>query len=230
MAIETKDEFYERVMSMEKPVCPHCRTEMTLWETPPINFGDGLGWGSPWLFVCFNDECELYKTGWDAMEKNYGQSASYRCMCCPGESEFGCMPVFSPSGGKGQLIDDADLMREETLKENIKKGFSVLADCYVQKDGVTALNILMNPAEPARVRLKAAEMIGDIGEIEAVDPLRSHSFPSEPIQLQVTASIERIHERHGTRECPHCAEIIRRAAESCAHCGQPVADGSQASG
>jgi hypothetical protein len=29
---------------------------MKIWEVPPINVGDGLGWGTPFLFMCFNDE------------------------------------------------------------------------------------------------------------------------------------------------------------------------------
>ena len=51
------------------------------------------------------------------------------------------------------------------LKENTKKGFSILADCYVAKDSPTVLRMILDPTEPSRVRLKAAEMIGDIGEL-----------------------------------------------------------------
>lgn len=222
MAIETKDQFFERVMSQEKPVCPHCQKEMSLWETPPINFGDGLGWGSPYLFVCFNDECSLYKEGWENIEQNYGQSASYRCMKQPDSDKFECMPVFSPVGAKGQVIDDQVMLEQEILKENIKKGFSVLADCYVQKDGVTALRMLLDPSEPGRVRLKAAEMIGDIGLTDAIDPLRNHTFGNPKIQEQANLSVQKIHERFNTMECPACAEIIKQGSAACEHCGHQL--------
>ncbi len=222
MPIETRDEFCERVMAMDKPLCPHCSQEMSLWEVPPISFSDGLGWGVPYIFVCFNDECSLFTEGWSNMEENFGQTASYRCMCYPGEEKFECMPVFSPEGAKGQVIDDQILMQQEVLKENTKRGFSVLAECYVQKDGVTVLNILTDGAEPPKVRLKAAEMIGDIGELEAIDPLRNFKLGNPLIQEKVEESIKKIHARYFTRECPFCAEIIKQQAKVCKHCSKEL--------
>lgn len=223
MSFETKEQVLERVMSQEKPKCPHCKTEMSIWEVPPINFSDGLGWGTPYLFVCFNDECSMYKDGWESMQENYGHVASYRCMCYPGTQQFECMPVFSPVGAKGQMIDDAVLFQQEVLKDNIKKGFSILADCYVDNNGVTVLSILSDAAQPSRVRLKAAEMIGDIGSLEAIEPLRNQKFGNDLIQKQVNESLKNIHERHFTRECPFCAEIIKKRANVCKHCGKDVA-------
>jgi len=225
MAFETKEQVLEKVMAMKKPECPHCKKEMNIWEVPPINFSDGLGWGAPYLFICFNDECSLYAEGWENIEKNYGHVASYRCMCYPGAAadQFECMPVFSPMGATGQMIDDQVLLQEEMLKENIKKGFSILANCYVEKDGVTVLNLLMDPAQPARVRVKAAEMIGDIGVVEAVEPLKSCKFGNDLIQKQVDEAVQHIHKRHFTRECPFCAEIIKKRANICKHCGKDVA-------
>ncbi len=43
MAIETKEQVFEKVMAMKKPACPHCGKEMSIWEVPPVNFSDGLG-------------------------------------------------------------------------------------------------------------------------------------------------------------------------------------------
>jgi hypothetical protein len=75
MAFETKEQVLEKVLSQEKPLCPHCGAVMTIWEVPPFDFADGLGWGTPYLFVCFNDECSLYVQGWKNMEENYAQCA-----------------------------------------------------------------------------------------------------------------------------------------------------------
>jgi predicted RNA-binding Zn-ribbon protein involved in translation (DUF1610 family) len=224
MNMETKDQFLERMLAADKPVCPHCGVEMEIWEVPPVNFGDGLGWGAPYLFVCFNDECSLYLEGWKSVEENYGQSASYRCMCYLGaEDKYECMPVFSPTGAKGQVIDNQTMMQEEMLKEATMRGFSILADCYVQKNGPEVLRILFDTAEPPKVRLKAAEMIGDIGEPDAVSLLRGAAFKEPVIQKRVDASIQTIHEHHFTRECPHCGEIVKRRAKMCKSCKQEIA-------
>lgn len=223
MAIETRQEYLERVLEMKKPLCPHCGKEMNLWEVPPINFSDGLGWGEPFLFLCFNDECPLYVNGWDELEENYAQRASMRCFNYPGTEQFECMPVFSPMGAKGQIIDEQVMAEQEALNANIKKGFSILADCYVNKDGVTALQLLTDPCEPMRVRTKAAEMIGDIGEVEAIEPLRCLKVGNEILQDTIVTAIGKIHARHFTRECPFCAEIIKLRAKICKHCGRDVA-------
>ena len=115
------------------------------------------------------------------------------------------------------------LLQEETLKEAIKKGFSILAQCYVEKDAETALRIVLDPTEPARVRLKAAEMLGDIGDLEALDPLRNLSVGNHLIEEQLEKAIRQIHERFYTRECPFCAEIIKKKAKICKHCSKEVA-------
>lgn len=223
MAFETKEEVLEKVLSQEKPLCPHCGAEMLIWEVPPFNFSDGLGWGTPYLFVCFNNECPLYVQGWQNMEENYAQSASYRCMNYPGTEQFQVIPVFSPVGGTGQIVDQQVLAEQEILKQKTKLGFSVLADAYVAKDSVTVVRMLIDPSEPNRVRLKAAEMIGDIGELEAIEPIKNARFGNEIIQKQVDESIKKIHERYFTRECPFCAEIIKKRAKICKHCGLDVA-------
>ena len=223
MSIETKQEYLERVLAMEKPKCPHCKQEMNLWEVPPVNFSDGLGWGSPYLFLCFNDECPLYVQGWKDLEENYAQHASMRCLNYPGTEQYECMPVFSPQGAKGQMIDDQVLMEQEMLKEQTKKGFSILANCYVEKDAETIMRLLSDACEPMRVRLKAAEMIGDMGEVEAIEPLRCMKAANPILQKTITGAISKIHERNFTRECPFCAEIIKKRAKICKHCGKDVA-------
>ena len=51
MAFETKEQVLGKILSKEKPICPHCSQEMSIWEVPPIEVGEGLGWGTPYLFV-----------------------------------------------------------------------------------------------------------------------------------------------------------------------------------
>ncbi len=222
MTFETKEQVLERILTREKPRCPHCDEEMKLWEVPPVNVGDGLGWGTPYLYICFNDHCSCYAQGWDHMKETYAQNASYRCMNYPGTDTFEIMPVFSSMGGRGQLIDDRVLVEQEALKEATKKGFSLLADCYVSKDGPQVLRILLDATEPMRVRVKAAEMIGDIGELQAIEPVRNVSFGNEILQKKVDDAITQIHRRFYTRECPFCAEIIKKRAKICKHCSKDL--------
>lgn len=223
MAFETKEQVLEKIMSQEKPKCPNCDEEMKLWEVPPISFSDGLGWGTPYMYVCFNDNCPQYVQGWENIKENYAHTASYRCINYPGTDTFEYMPVFSPVGATGQIIDDEVLAAEEALKEAIKKGFSILATCYVEKDTVTILRLLMDGAEPVRVRTKAAEMMGDFGELEAIEPTRNLKVGNEILQKKIDEAVKNIHKRYFTRECPFCAEIIKQRAKICKHCGKEVA-------
>jgi hypothetical protein len=220
---ETREQVLEKILEKPKPQCPHCNKEMSIWEVPPFNFSDGLGWGVPFLYLCFNDECPLYRQGWEHIEATYAHKASYRCMNYPGTEQFELMPVFSNMGGRAQIVDDQAVAEQEALKEAIKKGFNILAECYVRQDGPAVLQILTDSTEPSRVRLKAAEMIGDIGELEAVEPIRNLKFGHEPLQKEVDNAIAKIHARFFTRECPFCAEIIKKRAKICKHCGKEVA-------
>ena len=219
---ETREQVMEKIMTQPKPGCPHCGTEMNLWEVPPMNVGDGLGWGAPFLFLCFNDECPLYREGWDHLKENYAHTASYRCMNYPGTEQYEVIPVFSNQGGRGQIIDDDVISEQEAIKEAIKNGFAMLAECYVRKDDPTVLTILLDSSHPNRVRQKAAEMMGDIGEVGAIEPLRNAKFGNQLVQEEVDAAISKIHKRHFTRECPFCAEIIKKRATVCKHCQKEV--------
>lgn len=222
MAFETKEQVLEKIMSQEKPKCPHCGDEMNLWEVPEIAAGDGLGWGTPYLYICFNEKCSLYEQGWENIEENYAHHASYRCMCYPGTEQFECIPVFSPEGAKGQIIDDEAVAKQEALKEATKRGFSMLSGLYVEKDWVGVLKILLDATEPSRVRLKAAEMIGDFADTEAIDPLRNTRFGNDIIQKEVDEAVKKIHKRYFTTECPFCAEIIKKRAKICKHCNKEL--------
>ena len=223
MAYETKEEILEKLLNMEKPKCPHCKESMDIWEDPMLGSGDGLGWGVPYLFVCFNDRCSMYIKGWEELLDQTGHHASFRCMNYPGTNQFECIPVFGEGGGKGQILNETEMSERELMKEKMKTGFSTLADCYVNEDVVKMVSMLSDPSEPARVRLKAAEMIGDIADTEVIEPLRNMKFGNEKITIAVETAVHKIHEKYFTRECPFCAEIIKKRANVCKHCGKEVA-------
>ncbi len=222
MAFETKEELLEKYLGMDKPLCPHCNTDMTLWEVPPINFSDGLGWGTPYLFVCFNDECSSYKNGWDQLGETMEAQASFRCYVEPGQTNFEYMPVFSPMGAQGGKLDDEVLIRQEAERELAKQTFSILTDYYMSKDWDEILKICLNPKIPPKARLKAVEMVGELGGSEATEHLINHKFPSPVLQQAARKAVEDLHERHFTRECPYCAEIIKKRAAVCRFCDKSI--------
>jgi hypothetical protein len=222
MAFETKEEVFERVIRQERPLCKYCHQEMSLWEAPDIVIDDGLGWGTPYMFVCFNDECRLYRQGWENIKENYGRTASYRCICYPGTETYECMSVYGPQGGQGQIVDEAALTRQREIEARIEEALSILDRCVADKDDQTALNLLIATAEPTRVRVKAAEVLAELGDVGAIEPLRNKKFGNDILRKRVEVAIEQIHERHFTRECPFCAEVIKRRAKICKHCSQAL--------
>ena len=225
MAFETKEELLNKYMDLERPSCPHCEKDMTLWEVPEFNFSDGLGWGTPYMFVCFNDDCPSFKKGWEHLRETMEFSASYRCIVEPGRDNFEYMPVFSPEGATGSMLDDAALLEREAKKEAAKIGFSLLTDHYMSKEWDEILKMLLNPVQAPKVRLKAAQMVGELADVEAIEHLLNHKFPTPVLTDAVNKAIEQLHERHYTRECPACAEIIKKRATTCKHCGKEVPRG-----
>jgi len=73
----------------EAPTCPHCRIVMEKMDSR------NLDWGTPFLWVCFNDGCSFFMKGWQHMMDNYGQLASYRYMIEPDSGSCGVIPAFS---------------------------------------------------------------------------------------------------------------------------------------
>ena len=227
MAFETKEDILLRVFTQERPKCTYCGNKMSIWEVPQFSFEDGLGWGTPYLFVCFNNQCPMYEQGWDNIRRNYGRHASYRCICYPGNNTYACMAIFSQSGATGQIIDDEIASAKlQALKTTIERKISFLEECYAANDWQTVLKVLLDPIEQDIIRIKTADLMGEIGTTEAIEPLRSKNFGNGFLSKKIEESIEKIHERFSTRECPFCAEIIRKRAKVCKHCDGvlPVSD------
>ena len=73
----------------EAPTCPHCKTVMEQMDSRYLD------WDSPYLWVCFNNDCTLFKKGWEHMMETVGQLVSYRFMIHPANGEKGVIPAFS---------------------------------------------------------------------------------------------------------------------------------------
>lgn len=224
MGILTREDVYNKMVSEKRPVCPHCGQEMVIWECPPINFSDGLGWGTPYLYVCFNDNCPPFVEGWKNIMDNYATAASYRCICDPMSGGMDSMVVYSREGASAYVIDEEVKAREEALKVAKKKGLEDLDAFFEGGDAAAILKVLLSDETLPPVGLKAAEMIGQIGELNVIEPIRNHVFENDLVREKAEACIEMIHKRNYTKECPFCAEIIKARAIVCKHCGKDVTE------
>jgi len=80
--------------------CPHCQMKMLKWRTPLHST-----WSSEFLYVCFNDECDYYKKGWNVINKAVNATASYRFFIDPETGQKGPLPVWSPLALRDDIMD-----------------------------------------------------------------------------------------------------------------------------
>ncbi len=79
----------------EPPTCSHCGVKMVAQELPPINFSDGLGWGTSFLWVCPSDDCPIFRKGFYKTMENYGQTTSMRAIVEPDSGLESVTPAFT---------------------------------------------------------------------------------------------------------------------------------------
>jgi hypothetical protein len=187
-----------------------------------MTFSDGLGWGTPYLYACYNDDCPLYLDGWEEIYDQYAVPASYRCICDPTNRKMDCMPVYSRDGGKGCIIDEEIRAREEALREVQRQGLKDLEAYADAKDTTSILKVLSNRDTLPPVAFRAAELLGEMGGLDAIEPMRNGVFKNDYVRQKVEESLLKIHNKYYTKECPFCAEIIKKRAVVCKHCGKDL--------
>jgi len=139
-----------------------------------------------------------------------------------------CMPVYSRDGGKGSIIDEEVKAKEEARKAAERKGLAELEALYEATDASAILKVLLAQETLPPVRFKAAEMIGDLGGVDVIEPIRNYAFDNEMVKAKAEESIAQIHKRNYTKECPFCVEIIKARAVVCKHCGKDLPEAKTA--
>jgi hypothetical protein len=140
------------------------------------------------------------------------------------------MAIFSQNGATGQIIDDEIAAAKlQALKTAIERKISFLDDCYAANDWQSVLKVLLDPIEQDIIRIKSAEIIGEIGMLKAIEPLLNKKFGNGFLAKKIKESVAKMHERFSSRECPFCAEIINAEAKVCEHCGGKLSPASKVS-
>ncbi len=204
----------------EKHECPHCRQELTLCHAPPIHVGDGLGWGSEYLFICLNDECPLFINGWEYIENQYGHVGSYRHMEIPNSNESYNMMVAGKSAFTGSVVDIEALKRQNKRYQREKAAVEALDTCVQENNLEPVLFLLMDSHANLEDRKRAASLLIPLNDLACIEPLRNFDFRDSHLEQDVNMAISAILASHFMKECPYCAELIKSRAKICRFCKQ----------
>ena len=90
-----------------RAACPHCKMPMKRWATPQQGT-----WSGDFQFVCFNDDCPYFVSGWKWMESHYNVTASYRWRVDPTTGEAGPLPVWSAQALRGDIMQEEEIGHE----------------------------------------------------------------------------------------------------------------------
>ncbi len=206
----------------EKHTCPHCKEELKLCHAPPVHVGDGLGWGSEFLFICLNDECSLFKKGWKYIEDQYGHSGSYRYMEIPGSAETYNMMVAGSAAFKGSEVDIEAIKKQNASYQQKKDALAALDTCVEKKDLQSVLAVLLNEHVKLEDRKKAAALIVPLNDINCIEPIRNFNFKDTFIEQDVNLALSKLLANNFIKECPYCTELIKSRATVCKHCNKEL--------
>jgi hypothetical protein len=202
----------------EVHTCPHCEAKLSLCHAPPIHVGDGLGWGSEYLFVCLNDECRLFASGWEHIESQYGHVGSYRYMKLPDSDESYSMMVAGKGAFTGSVVDPEAIRKSDTRYQKEKEAIAKLDTCVEEKNLEPVLYLLLDDHVSLPLKKRAAALLPVFNDLACVEPLRNHNFKDSYLEQDINMAIAAILAANFVRECPFCAELVKVRAKICKHC------------
>lgn len=202
----------------EVHICPKCQTQMSCCEAPPVHVGDGLGWGSEVLFICLNNECPVYKNGWQHIELQYGHKGSYRCMQLPGSKEQNVMMVASEYAFTGSVIDTETVKNQNLRHIKEQEAVTALDTCVECHNLEPIMTLILDESATLANRQKAVACLKKLNDLSCIDPIRNHTFNDTSLTQECGMIINDILKAHFKKECPHCAELIKAHAQKCMHC------------
>lgn len=204
----------------EVHICPHCEQKMHCCEAPPVHVGDGLGWGSDVLFICLNDYCKLFLTGWDSIEARYGHHASYRYMELPGSSESNLMMVGNKDAFKGSVIDPEAIKKQNDRYSKEKEATAALDTCVQEKNLEPVMTLILDEAAALESRKRAIELLIPLNDLSFIDAVRNHTFREKALEQATNLIIAALLKKNYKKECDSCGEIVKMHAKKCMHCGE----------
>ncbi|WP_448874973.1 zinc ribbon domain-containing protein [Desulfobulbus propionicus] len=202
----------------EKHYCPHCSGDLVLCHAPAVHVGDGLGWGSEYLFVCLNNDCPLFVKGWDYIANQYGHVGSYRYMEIPNSKETYNMMVAGKDAFTGSIVDIEALIKQNERYQEQKKALAAMETCVEERNLEPVLAILLDESARLDDRKKAAELLVALNDLACIDPLRNHTFRDEHLAMEVNLALGKVLTGNYVKECPFCSELIKAQARVCKHC------------
>lgn len=206
----------------EKHTCPHCDQELTLCNAPPVHVGDGLGWGSEYLFICLNNECSLFVKGWDYIDDQYGHVGSYRHMRIPNSNENYNMMVASRDAFTGSLVDVEAIKNQNERYQKQVNAVAALDSSVEENNLEPVLYLILDEHAKIDDRLRAAALLEPLNDVACIEPIRNHEFKDTSLEQSVNMTIRKILENHFLKECPYCTELVKNRAKLCKHCQKEI--------
>lgn len=208
----------------EKHYCPHCSGDLSLCHAPAVHVGDGLGWGSEYLFICLNDNCPLFRKGWDYIANQYGHVGSYRYMEIPNSKESYNMMVIGKEAFTGSIVDIEAIKQQSARYQRQQEAIAALGHCVERQQLEPVLTLLLDDSVSVEDRKRAVDLLVPLNDIACIEPLRNHVFKEGHLEQEVNLAIDKLLANHFLKECPYCAELIKARAAICKHCQRELAN------
>ena len=202
----------------EKHYCPHCSGDLVLCHAPAVHVGDGLGWGSEYLFICLNDTCPLFIRGWDYIANQYGHVGSYRYMEIPNSKETYTMMVVGKEAFTGSIVDIEALKQQSGRYQKQQQALAALDTCVEEKNLEPVMVIVLDESARIDDRKRALEKLLALNDLSCLDAIRNHTFRHPHMAQEVKLTLDQLLAANFVKECPFCSELVKSQAKVCKHC------------